>query len=329
MQDVFLLKSGRFKKTGTPAVEVSADTLQRLSSAPDFVRSPAGELADCPCGRDDDVIVTQTDRHGLAYRLVLCNTCGLLRMNPQPEDGHLAWYYSNLYRPLYDQSSPAAEVFLRKLWKSELLEKVLNRSTFNRPFSSVLDIGCGGGWTMKIMHDMGAECVGYDFSQDLIEYGIQQGFDLRLGGSDEAIKDGARGDLVIYSHILEHVRDPVAELEKLRELIGENGMLYIETPYIGRIKKRLHGDALKYWQRAHLWEFQLEHVIYFLRKAGFSILWSDVDDDSCYVLCEVDAGANSQDLEFPLLGSRVRAQIVGFERQRTSLLTALKQRIMR
>lgn len=322
-----MLESERFKKTGTPITELSSDTLQQLSSAPDFIRTHAGEPADCPCGRGDDVTVTHTDRHGLAYRLVLCNACGILRMNPQPKDDHLAWYYSTLYRPLYDQNSLASEVFSRKLWKSELLEKMLNRSTFNRPFSSVLDVGCGGGWTMKKMHDLGVECVGYDFSEDLIQHGIEQGFDLRMGGPDEAIRDGVRGDLVIYSHILEHVRDPGAELEKLRKLVGENGMLYIETPYIGRIKKRLHGDALKYWQRAHLWEFQLEHVICFLRKAGFSILWSEVDHDSCYVLCEVDTEAMPDGLEFPLLGSRVRAQIVGFERQRTSLLTALKKRI--
>ena len=324
MAGIFLFDSDRYRVTGSPTVEFSENMTPILNEAAKRLENAYDNLEPCPCGVVEDSTITLTDRHGLAYPLFLCESCGLLRMNPQPSDDELTWYYSNLYRPLYNQRSNPKEIFENKLWKGEILDKILSMAGLDRDFSLILDIGCGGGWTLKEKHDSGQKCVGYDFSEDLIQFGRELGLDLRMGGPEEALKEGIRGDLLIYSHVLEHVRDPVEELRKLRQLLEEGGLLYIETPYIGRIGKRLHGDSLCYWQRAHLWEFQLEHVMYFANRAGLSVVWTHQDDDNCYVICE-KGELDSEGVELPAIGPRVREQLLAFEKQRLSYISRLSK----
>jgi len=42
--------------------------------------------------------------------------------------------------------------------------------------------------------------------------------------------EGARFDLVMACHVLEHLSDPAAQLEILFELVGASGALYVEVP---------------------------------------------------------------------------------------------------
>ena len=319
-----LLKHSRYNRVGVPFVSLTEKGIDLLGKTSGKLLDDDGLEVPCICGENQDIGITRVDRHGLPYPLFLCEACGLIRMNPQPNEADLVWYYSELYRPLYTQTEDIAGLFESKLWKGDLVADVLHQCDVFRDFPFVLDVGCGGGWTLKRFHENGSNCVGYDYSEDLIQFGRNQGLDLRVGGLDEALESDILADLVIFSHVLEHVRNPENEIRKLKRLLKDGGLLYIETPSIYRIKKRLYGDSLLYWQRAHLWEFQLEHVVYFVKKCGLSVVYHHDDGDSCYVICKnEDSGG---EIELPFLGDRVIRLILDFERQRSSLKTMVSKR---
>lgn len=321
MQSELLLTHSRYQTEGCARVKVTEEGRRLLGEAVGKLVGRDGVNISCVCGEYADQGITRVDRHGLTYPLFLCKSCGIIRMNPQPNEEELVWYYSNLYRPLYNHTNDLRELFQSKLWKGDLVQNTLIEAGLSSKFTTVLDLGCGGGWGLKKFHDAGMECIGFDYSEELIEFGNSQGLDLRMGGIDDAIAAGMKGDLVIFSHVLEHVRDPGGELQKLKGLLADGGLLYLETPSIKRIKKRLFGDSLRYWQRAHLWEFQLEHVSYFVRKVGLSVLFQLDDGDSCYVICR-DDGVD-EIVSFPRLGLDVRDLILGFEKQRVAFSTTL------
>jgi SAM-dependent methyltransferase len=334
-RSAFLYEDPRFRVVGEPRVSVPAAALEALALAHgDLTEHPDACLVSCLCGQSGDVRVTLSDRHGLPLQLVLCRQCGLIRANPQPSAERLAWFYSRVYRRLYGPfASDDRALFESKLWKGRLVQRALLSSGARLPEGPVVDLGCGGGWTLSAFAGgdgtggdglnggdgtggdgagPGRACIGFDFDERLLELGQKRGLDLRLGGVQKARADGVRAALLIFGHVLEHTLDPVAELRGLAPLLTEAGLLYLEVPHTRRIgSTELRDDSSRYWQRAHLWDFQRAHLVALAERAGYGIVWSSEDDKSVFLLCRAGgAGAVS---EFPRLGHQVESQLLGFE----------------
>lgn len=101
--DVSKNLSPRFVFTGrehvvlTPAQRAARDRVR--------MRLENGEyrLRDCPClcGNPHGFPVAETDRYGLPLQSVLCSECGLLRINPRPDQEALKEFYLKDYRDMY------------------------------------------------------------------------------------------------------------------------------------------------------------------------------------------------------------------------------------
>jgi SAM-dependent methyltransferase len=310
----FLYEDERFRIVGEPRVHVPAAAQEALDEAHgDLAMHPDACLVSCPCGQSSDVRVTLGDRHGLPLQLVACRHCGLIRANPQPTSERLAWFYSQVYRRLYGPfARDDRALFEGKLWKGQLVQSALRSSGLGLPEGPVVDLGCGGGWTVSAFAGAGRATIGFDFDERLLELGKQRGLDLRLGGVEKARADGVRAALLIFGHVLEHTLDPVAELRGLAPLLSEAGLLYLEVPHTRRIgSAELQNDSSRYWQRAHLWDFQRAHLISLAERAGYRVVWSSEDDKSVFLLCRAEAAGRVSEL--PQLGPQVESQLLGFE----------------
>lgn len=315
----YLYADARFRTLGSPVVPLSERARGALDEAHRyFAAHPDAERLACPCGDEGhrDEVVTLADRHGLPCRLVLCPTCGLIRMNPRPTPETLTWFYSDTYRRLYDPPLQGDALFDNKTWKGRLVRRVLEGSGQTLPEGPILDVGCGGGWSLAAFADTGRPLIGYDYDPRLLELGRSRGLDLRPGGLEGALEAGTQGALVICSHVLEHTLDPVAHLASMAPLVAPGGLLYVEVPHTRRVgTESLAYDSLGYWQRAHLWDFQVEHVVALAQRAGYAPAYSHTDDQSAYVLA---ASGEPDPVPMPSLGSRVRDELLAFEAQRQS-----------
>ena len=310
----FLFESSRYRTLGRNRLKLTNDGERSLEAVHTRLREHSDSLeTPCPCGVQDDRVITGTDRNGLPYRLVLCTSCGLMRMDPRPRPEELLWFYTNHYRSLYGDE-PGPGLIEGKLWKGKLVVRALQRAGVELPDGPALDIGCGGGWTLRPFVGQ-RECIGYDYDDRILDFGRIHDLTLRHGGVEEALGDGVRAALLICGHVLEHVPDPVGHLCEMRPLLACGGYFYLEVPHTPRIGNRLRGDGLRYWQRAHLWEFQQEHLVAFARAAGYEVVWDDIDAVSAFVLCRGGKG-EQQPLKLPRLGDRVRAELLRYEAAR-------------
>lgn len=113
---------------------------------------------------------------------------------------------------------------MNQLLAYEALERVIN----DFEHKSVLDIGCGQGIQGRIMQDYGKTVTGMTISKE-------KGYD---GGclSDVIYDDFLTTDLkekydVIWvSHILEHIMDVNIFLQKMKQVIAEDGCVAITVP---------------------------------------------------------------------------------------------------
>jgi len=143
--------------------------------------------------------------------------------------------------------------------------------------TKVLDVGCGNG--------------------DLLLYLQKQNPELALFGIDRAMKKGVKGitvfrqdvervkinykmDVIISLAVIEHVRNPLLFLKKLKELTRKNGKIIImtlnEDSLIYKIARRLKLLGVSFaferlYQSHHLNHFSRLSLTKTLDKAGFEI----------------------------------------------------------
>jgi SAM-dependent methyltransferase len=232
------------------------------------------EDAGCLCGRPGGWHVAARDRFALPVDTWLCPRCGLLRTTPRMTGESLGRFYADDYRALYVGGTGVPEWFFS--WQTQNGQKILDFVRGSRPDfagSTVFDVGCGAGGTLLPFRAAGCRVFGCDTGRDYLERGKSEGLTLEFGEAP-CLRPHGPADLVILSHVLEHLPHPLASLSQVRDLLAPQGLLYVELPGIFSIL-RTYGDALLFLQNAHLYHFTLETLSALLARAGFRLVKGD------------------------------------------------------
>jgi SAM-dependent methyltransferase len=97
----------------------------------------------------------------------------------------------------------------------------------------VVDLACGEGYGSAVLGRTAASVVGVDANPDAFEHAR-----LKYTGPnvtfERAMIETWTGDVdcVVLLQTIEHVQDPDAVLDRLRELIGPDGVAYVSTPNV-------------------------------------------------------------------------------------------------
>jgi 2-polyprenyl-3-methyl-5-hydroxy-6-metoxy-1,4-benzoquinol methylase len=112
---------------------------------------------------------------------------------------------------------------------------------------------------------------GIELSLEACQQAWQRGLKVFHGTLDEYETD-QRFDMVFMSHVIEHVLDPVATIEKIASLLKPGGVLYIETPNVGSLDARVwrRNWGLLHYPR-HLYLFDRKTVRRLLERGGLAV----------------------------------------------------------
>lgn len=198
-----------------------------------------------------DAVQTQAvsfrDRHGRDLVTVLCAGCGVLRNDPVPDEAELQRFYSQDYRRDY---KGATEPRLRQVWR--------NFGRLNRHFAefadvyaqrgSWLDLGAGSGEFGYLARGIGIEITAVEPNEGYAGYCRERlGLVVTTGRLEDCDFAPACFDAIRLSHVLEHMRDPVASLRRLAGWLKPGGLLYIEVPDIeSDARNKLQGRLFHY-----------------------------------------------------------------------------------
>jgi 2-polyprenyl-3-methyl-5-hydroxy-6-metoxy-1,4-benzoquinol methylase len=240
------------------------------------------------------------------YKYVRNKQYGYYQAVPTPSEDELADYYKKKYyqneRSTYSRTYMEEELiyFKNKIeQKAFVINEILNE-TEDR---SILDIGCGEGFTLDFFKKVGWRVEGVDFS----DFGIRENNphlleNLRQGNIFEKVRDiieeGLTFDVVWLDNVLEHVVDPEYLINQCYQLTKEGGVLVIEVPndYSDFQKELVKNQMVQH----NYWEAFPDHLSYFsfdsLKKlcetndwktrkiiSDFPIEWFLVNSHSNYV----------------------------------------------
>jgi SAM-dependent methyltransferase len=171
---------------------------------------------------------------------VALNEYGFYELAQKPSNEELKEYYAKKYyqdnKGSYEMEYTPEELlyFRNKIEQKYLvLKKLLPHK--NGSTGSLLDIGCGEGFTLDYFKNKNWNITGIDFS----DFGCRR-FNpaclpyLHTGDIYEQmiplINSNTRYDVIWLDNVLEHVLDPLYLLRESKKLLQEGGVIVIEVP---------------------------------------------------------------------------------------------------
>lgn len=187
------------------------------------------------------------------YDVVSCRGCGFTFATglPSPED--FARYYADMSKYENDatsySTSPEDEARCESI--VDLVDPLLPDLDV-----AVLDVGCATGSLLAAFKRRGfMDVEGIDPSPTCAVIARDAyGIDVRTGTTDDIAGLPRRYGVMVLSHVLEHLLDPLRALRDAWRILGDEGLLVIEVPDV---------EGFAACARAPFQEFSVEHINYF------------------------------------------------------------------
>ena len=223
------------------------------------------ETALCPlCGASGRVRYSQLrDRSWSApgtWSFRECIACGHLWLDPCPVAEEIGRLYASYYTHGVERGSPLlgdgfwprcrrgvleaygyrglahdsterflgqAMRFVPPVW--EECEEIVHSVT-GPPRGRLLDVGCGDGYFLRIMRDLGWTVQGVEPDPKAAAFARAHGLDIIQSPIEAASLASNAFDVITTSHVIEHVLEPVAFLSVARRALKPHGLMYVFTP---------------------------------------------------------------------------------------------------
>jgi 2-polyprenyl-3-methyl-5-hydroxy-6-metoxy-1,4-benzoquinol methylase len=208
------------------------------------------------------------------FQFVECVNCGLLRQNPYPDWESLKEYYPEDYSSYLPQASEIQSHSLR-LDKRYGLWKRVNLVNKYKSSGRWLDIGCGTGRVLqealvwKKWDLMGIEPV-----KHAAEYTHQRtGIPIINDRLENFVGYEFFFDIITMWDVLEHLNDPIKNLEKISEILKPNGLFVFSMPNLDSWDRKLFkANWIGYDLPRHMHLFPAKLLKEILTKYDFTIL---------------------------------------------------------
>jgi SAM-dependent methyltransferase len=239
----------------------------------------------CPLCNCDTVVDlgTPVEHESTPLRYVNCKNCSLIYMNPRPSQ---AWY-NNLYQKEFWEVKHKKK---RRQFENQIVKEARWADKFismldscgfgeNRIAPKVLEIGCAYGVIGKV--------VAANYSGR--SYGVEPndsarriaenvtGVEIFATNMDDVIacEKSDFFDLIIFSHVLENITNPLASLQAAKRLLKDDGYLLIDTP---------NNFVRRSWHIHHPYCYTKPSLELLLNKAGFKIIETKVWPRPKYII---------------------------------------------
>ncbi len=222
--------------------------------------------------------------------LLICKNCGMHFFKPRPLEDHINRHYKDymkesylLHRQkfengFYDLRKNFEDNILHKeiILRKDYLKKILNKHADISNIKNVLDYGGDKG--QYIIDELAdADKFVYEISGVKTINGIQS-----INKIEDLKKH--KWDLIMCSHVLEHLSCPVDAIKLFSSILNQDGLLYIEAPLDLPRVLNIKYEIKRLIKPSFLYPVMHEHINYFQPKSfkkmlelnGFKVLCNKI-----------------------------------------------------
>ncbi len=214
-------------------------------------------------------------------RVQRCVQCGLVALNPRfPEEAAAAVYetYFSGGGPDDADGAKCYGGYVVDVERQRARPLHLNRVHRRRLASlerlsrgrRLLDVGAAAGFFLLDAKARGWDVRGLEISASAAAYAASRGLAIRQGSLKDAELGCETLDAVSMWDVIEHLHDPVRDLEKVRGALSPRGVLAISTPNYDSVIRTLRGARWHGFKiDEHLSLFSPQTIGMLLEEAGF------------------------------------------------------------
>lgn len=201
-------------------------------------------------------------------KIFQCKNCDLIFLSDKLMIEKLDRYY--MENPIY------ATNYLNSLKYEIMVENSKDRLKFLLKNSLIkgkklLDIGANFGVFVEEANKLGAKAVGLEINRAFAE-NVQNREIPVFYGDIESYDFKYKFDVITLFHVLEHLKDPLKIIRKVRDLLVDDGFLVLEVPNIQSYLANKDRLSWKYIALEHIFYYSPETLKKILQKEGFRVL---------------------------------------------------------
>lgn len=190
----------------------------------------------------------------LELESIYCATCGFACYTPRPDDKDIAAKYAYLKQYEPDQGGQANYGSYALKLDEARADRIYRTCTkyVSKARLDVLDYGGGNGKILIPFRDNNHNCHLIDYNDHPVT-GVS-----KLGDDINSCQIGKTFDVIICSHVLEHVSDIGSLVYALKRHLSASGIIYAEVP-------------LEIWGGLKIGEDPVTHINFFTRNSLMSL----------------------------------------------------------
>ena len=223
------------------------------------------------CGRDGPLEAFDAPEPG--FQVLRCPSCGLGRSWPEVPDAEIGRYYTETY---YGKGNVRFNAVFERM--TRLFQRRRTRVLHERvPIGPVLDVGCGRGFLLGYLRELGYKPRGVEFS-DTSAWHARHVLGLEVATGDFLAmpieKEGFNA--IVFWHTLEHFSRPVEMLSRARESLKSGGLLVVAVPNFESLQALFFGRGWFHLDvPRHYFHFGTKSLEALLSRQGFRVIRVD------------------------------------------------------
>jgi len=241
------------------------------------------ESVDCfICGSSEKEEIAKAKDFDAGYdidwRVVRCSHCGFVYTDPRPTMAcMLKYFYPDDYvcyqQDSLDKLSQAALGFrwnIALLFLKREIEKVLP----NPHEARILDVGCAHGRILKFFRERTDwHMVGVEPIAEVAAEAKLTGAEVHVATLENAHLPENHFDVVLMSHVLEHIENPDLTVREVHRILKPEGHLIAFMPdHDGEDRRRLGSLWWGYHLPRHLYHFDYDSISRLLEQRGLQVM---------------------------------------------------------
>jgi 2-polyprenyl-3-methyl-5-hydroxy-6-metoxy-1,4-benzoquinol methylase len=178
-------------------------------------------------------------RHSSRLGLMRCRNCNFVFVNPRPDRSVLEAFYS-----AHDFATNAIEAHDPAVRRAAFQLAEVERLKSPGREARLLDYGCGEGLLLRQALDAGWNAIGYDIGDPAVSACRLQRLPI-VSALDDIHE--MQFDVIVLSHVFEHLTDLSQTLDYLKAKLAPGGLLCLEVPNAKSLRAMLSAPLATSW----------------------------------------------------------------------------------
>jgi 2-polyprenyl-3-methyl-5-hydroxy-6-metoxy-1,4-benzoquinol methylase len=158
--------------------------------------------------------------------LLKCNDCGFLFAQQIPTIEELIAHYDG-----YGRNDFLSPITINRY------NEILDSFEPYRKTNKLLDVGCGIGFFLEVAKQRGWDVYGTEYTDEAIKICKEKGFTMHKGSLDTDNYPIESFDIITSFEVMEHINNPVEEVNRFNKLLRKGGLFYFTTPNFNAIER--------------------------------------------------------------------------------------------